>query len=163
MIVRKARVSDGRKMAEINVLCWHITYKGLFSDSFLNDMQVTDKRVANFERYIQERGCVLVAEENHQVVGYLMAGKGTNDKIPLSYEIYGLYVDPNSQRKGAGTALMNAFKKEIGNAGFYLYVAKGNQPAKCFYEKMGLKAAPEYDMDHIFREEKMPCVAFLFK
>ena len=164
MIVRPANLKDAKRATEINVIGWQTAYKGLMPDEFLSKMQVTEKRIGNFESAISNPEFVfLVAEENGQVIGYLHGGKNQeNANIPFDYAVYGLYVDPNFQRRGAGRLLLKNFREKIGNASFFLHALKGNDQAMSFYTKAGGVRAPEYDMKHSWGDVTASIWAFIF-
>ena len=164
MIVRPANLKDAKRATEINVIGWQTAYKGLMPDEFLSKMQVTEKRIGNFESAISNPEFVfLVAEENGQVIGYLHGGKNQeNANIPFDYEVYGLYVDPNFQRRGAGRLLLKNFKEKINNAPFFLHAMQGNESAMTFYIKVGGKRMPEYDMDHTWGDVTAHILAVVF-
>ena len=55
-------------------------------------------------------------------------------------EILMVAVDPDAQRKGHGTTLMNSLLKRLTNAGVatvFLEVEEGNHPARALYAKLG--------------------------
>ena len=165
MIIRKAKTEDAKHVAEINVIGWQTAYKDLVPADFLAKWQVTEKRVENFKKAIENVANVfLIAEEEGQVIGYLHGGKNKKGEglVPIDYEVYGLYVDPAFQRKGVGRMLLAEFKKQIQNQEFFLYAMKGNEKAMTFYTKVGGKRAPEYDIDHTWGDVTRRIETFIF-
>jgi len=68
-----------------------------------------------------------------------------------------LYVDPVSQRRGIGTALLDK-AKALSPAGLTLFTHQQNQRARAFYERRGLRAVrfgvspvPESEPDVLYR------------
>ena len=164
MIVRKAKPKDAKRIAEINVIGWHTAYKGLIPDDFLAKWQVTEKGIARYREKIGNPSNIfLVAEQDGKVIGYLYGYKNTKEpQIPYEYEVQSLYIDPNFQRHGAGTALLKAFQKAIGNKPFFLHALKGNQQAINFYTKANGKRSPEYDLDRTWGDVTRRIEAFIF-
>ena len=163
MIIRKAKPKDAKRVAEINVIGWHTAYKDLVPDDFLAKWQVTDRRIERFCEKIKEKADFFVAEQEGQVIGYLHGGKNVeNANIPFEYEVYSLYIDPEFQRHGVGTALMKRFEKEIGAVSFFLHAMKGNQKAMRFYAKIGGKRTKKYDIDKTWGDVTRRIEAFVF-
>lgn len=165
MIIRTAKPEDAKRVAEINVVGWHTAYKDLVPADFLDKWQVTEKRIENFQKAIENTTHIfLVAEEKGQVIGYLHGGKNKKGEgiVPIDHEVYGLYVDPAFQRKGIGRSLLREFKKQIQNQAFFLHAMKGNEKAMAFYTKIGGTRSPEYDMDHTWGDVTCRIEAFLF-
>ena len=164
MIVRKAKPEDAKRVAEINVIGWQTAYKGLVPDDFLEKWQVTEKRITNFQNAIENPEAVfLVVEEDGRVIGYLHGGKNKeSEDMPCEHEVYGLYIDPAFQRKGAGRLLLKTFKEKIENAPFFLHAMLGNEKAMTFYTKVGGQRVSKYDMDKTWGDVTAHILAFLF-
>ena len=126
--------------------------------------QATDRRIEKFKAIILDRQNIcLIAELNEKVIGYLLGGKNKeNANIPFQYEVYGLYVDPEFQRNGAGRLLLQHFQQKIKQALFFLHAMKGNEKAMTFYTKVGGKRAPEYDINKTWGDVICRIEAFVF-
>ena len=156
--IRPATTKDAKAIATINVLGWKTTYCGLIPDDVLDKLSVTKKRIENFTNAISNCPIFLLAENETGIIGYLNGGKPRTNEFPYPYEIYGFYIHPDFQRKGIGTALINAFKEKINGRSFCVCLLKGNEKALNFYQKMGGIRYPEFDGDGrayhcTFREE----------
>ena len=164
MIVRKAKSTDAKRVAEINVIGWHTAYKGLVPADFLAKWQVTERRIEKFkENILNKQNICLVAELNGSVIGYLSGGYNReNADIPFQYEVYALYVDPDFQRNGAGRLLLQHFHQKIKHTPFFLHAMKGNEKADAFYIKMGGRRVPEYDIDKTWGDVTRRIEAFVF-
>ncbi len=150
--IRPAEQKDAHDIATINTLGWKIGYRGLVSDSILDEMQVTEKRIQRTKEHIANAEIFFVAEQNNKVVGFLRGGKITKNNLPYSYEIHVFYVHPDHWRSGVGTALFNAFKEKIKGRSFCVYMLDGNTKALNFYQKMGMRRLPEFDCDVQIKE-----------
>ena len=74
---------------------------------------------------------------NGKTIGYLIAMLATD-----SADILNLGIDPDFERKGHGTALINHLIEELKKRYIYkilLEVRSGNKPAIRFYRKQGFK------------------------
>lgn len=145
--IRLATPQDALDIATINIACWKTAYRGLIEDDFLDKLSVTEKRIEHFQSDILTDDIYLVAENKGIIVGYLSGGKVSQRHLPYPYEIYKLYVHPDFQHQGVGTALINAFKEKINKSAFCVYTLEGNTRAICFYQKNGGIRHPEFDCD----------------
>jgi GNAT superfamily N-acetyltransferase len=78
---------------------------------------------------IVERHETWVAEEDGHVIGFAQAGPGMLEN---------LYVDPDAQGRGVGTALLDRVKRACPN-GFEFWVFQQNEGARRFYEHHGCR------------------------
>ena len=138
MIIKKAQIEDVKNIVAINIKEWKNTYKGIFSDKFLENL--SKKEEESIEKCKNKINEYIVCKINNQVVGFLRFGKnkkGYNDNYA---EIYALYVDKNYQRKGIGASLINfAFKILKSNYKYVLISTLVQNDANLFYQKMGGK------------------------
>jgi len=66
-------------------------------------------------------------------IEYRIGAKGT-------VELFDFQVEPDKQRQGIGTKLIEAMEREIGKGKtVYLFTRTENERAHCFYEKVGYK------------------------
>ena len=94
-----------------------------------------------------ERRRTLVAEDNGVILGYALCvikeQPFSNNMIPFTtLYIDDLCVDNNARGKHIGTLLFDYVKKEAKKTGCYeitLNVWEGNNAAKVFYDKMGMR------------------------
>ena len=120
---------------------WRATYAGLIPD---DEIEATLEEFYDPNRLRAEildpKGWDgwLVALEDETVIG--AGGGGMTDNS--SGEVYVLYVDPDEQRRGVGTALLSRMTEEQvarGATKQFVSVAKGNDVALHFYEKHGFE------------------------
>lgn len=136
MIIRKAEPKDAQAIAQINVDTWKDTYRGLIDDAVLNERKVDEKRIMGWLNRIQDPSYTVLVYEDKDILGYLWAGPA-RDAYQIKNEVYALYVQPDNQKKGIGSKLLEKYKQQIKGDGFYLYALKNNIKASCFYEKNG--------------------------
>jgi len=160
--IRPATTDDAEVISHINLICWKTAYRGLLDDVVLDTLSQTPERLERFKTGIQNTPIYLCATCHNAVVGYIAGGKPTDSSLPYPFEVYYLYVHPDHQGKGIGGQLLNAFKNQIKNMDFCLYVLDGNQPAYHFYQKHGGIHNPKYDTDTVTRGIKMHDLCFVF-
>lgn len=164
MKIRYAEVFDAFIITKIHCDTWQKCYANLIPQEILQKRVFSQERVLRWENRIKEqKQFVLVAENDEGIVtGFVWGGIGREEKLPYQYELYALYVDDKAQGEGYGSALINAFAKEI-KSDFYLFALKGNEKAKRFYLKNGGLLKPEFSKTQqegdIFLEEE--CFVFL--
>jgi len=148
--VRLAEVRDARAVTRAHVAAWQVAYRGIFPDSFLDDMtRELEDRVRRWERIIVSPdvpGTVtIVAELDGEVVGWLGYGPTRDDDLAPAErggtgEVYGIYVHPDRWGSGAGRALLGEGVARLEEAGFVqatLWVLEDNRSARRFYEHHG--------------------------
>lgn len=155
--VRQARVEDAPGMARMHVRSWRETYRGVMSDSVLDDPELPAYRerfwtaALSDERYRANR--VAVAERGGEVVGIAMAGPPQDSGVQWGTHLYVLYVLAAEHGTGAGAALLDAV---IGpNEAAALWVADPNPRAQAFYRKHGFVADGTVMVDDGVREIRM--------
>ena len=50
--IRRTSISDAKDITKINIITWKISYKGLFSDEFLANRNINEKRIQNIKNQI---------------------------------------------------------------------------------------------------------------
>ena len=104
-MIRDAIISDAQAIVLINIRSWQHTYKGIFPQSFLNDLNPNDE--INIEKCKRKIEQYAVYEINNKVVGFIRYGKNRKNYTEDYGEIYAIYVDNKYQGKKIGTKLIN--------------------------------------------------------
>jgi ribosomal protein S18 acetylase RimI-like enzyme len=144
--VRRCRLRDVGPLSDLLRVCWHATY-----DSILGEVEAT--RLARymcskvnlgitvaFSR-VFARSLTLVATKGTAPIGYAMAQRDEQDGQII---LYGLYVHPEWQGKGIGSALVEAVVAKFpGAERIRLEVLKGNDAAIAWYQRRGFEAYGE--------------------
>ena len=149
MKYREATPTDASQIAAIHAQSWRDTYRGLFSDDFLDNDVFDNRRLVWEERLRNPSGnqLVLVAQVQNKIVGFLCC-YGDDDEQYGSL-IDNLHIAQDYKHKGIGTQLMikaNAWLETYYlNSGVYLWVMEANHPARVFYEKLGAQNAEVVD------------------
>lgn len=138
-------------MARVHVDSWRQTYRGLMSDSVLDDPELLPARerfwtgVLTDERHSSNR--VAVAEVDGAVIGIAMSGPSQDPDATWGWQLFLLYVDAAHHGSGAGAALLNTVLHAHEAAA--VWVADPNPRAQAFYGKHGFtpdghsKAGPD--------------------
>ena len=82
----------------------------------------------------------MVHEEEGRIDGWVSTGPCRDDDAKTGGEIYALYVEPGSWRKGIGRELVAKAEQEFWNRGIsriVLWVLEQNDLARRFYESVG--------------------------
>ena len=141
LTIRDATRADARAIAEIHVAAWRAAYRGLIPDDYLASLTV-DQRSERWAKAIARPGPakLALAEVEGQIAGFCSFGP-TRDEAPSDVaEIYSLNVSPDRWRQGAGRALCEHALREAATREYTvltLWVLKGNEPARSFYERLG--------------------------
>ena len=139
--IRPARAGDGEPLARLHERCWTISYAGLADPSWVVDRPFAE-RAADWEGYATGKGDPMwVADDAGVPVGEIAAGASRDaDAPPGTAEVLALYVDPDRQREGIGSALMERAVEELRAAGYTratLWTLGASAQSTAFYEKHG--------------------------
>jgi len=154
-IIRKMKKEDTKQVQDVAKKCWKSTYNQIIprniQESFLK-AAYSDEMV---ERRRQE-SFIFVAEMENDVVGFA-------NFTPVNDEgqskLGAIYIHPNSQNKGIGTALLQkGIEQLVGVREIYIDVEKDNNIGKTFYNTKGFKTIKEYNDNfegHILKTVQM--------
>ena len=135
-MIRKANIKDAKEIVKINMLGWKQTYKGIFPQKFLDDLNVDDEvSIKKSENKINEYA---VYEIDNKIVGIVRYGKNKKDFDDSYGEIYALYIDNRYQHQGIGTKLFKFAIDELKNNFKVVLVSTLiENSANAFYKKIG--------------------------
>jgi len=145
MSVRRAELSDAKRIAAVQVAAWRSAYRGLLPDDALHRLSVEDSERRWRERIAKPWGHIFVAEQASCVVGFAACGGSQAEDVDRGEvgEIYVIYVHPDEWRQGHGAALLSEAMEHLWEDGFeevILWALRGNEQAKGFYEAAGFEA-----------------------
>ena len=136
MKIRRATPTDAKAVKAAHFYAYRISYRGYLPDDYLDSMtfdaatiERTAQRIKEVEYY--------VAEKDKQVIGFANLCYPEEKTV----EVQTLYVHPNFQKQGAGSALLDEICRIKKKAGFQKLVVwtMKNGPSLGFYQKKGLK------------------------
>lgn len=143
--IRKAEIKDIPAIAKVHVRTWQVHYRGQMPDEYLDNLSVqekTDKWQKNLAS-LKSNESVFVLEDLDQILGFCWVGPSRDDKDEDdSGSLYAIYVLPDNQGKGFGSALMKVGLDFLRSQGFIratLWVLKSNITSIKFYESQGWK------------------------
>jgi len=140
-MIRRARPEDADAIGEAFVA-------SLETLTFLPRLHTPEETRRFISEIVPRDHEIWVAEEDGRVVGLVAVGENT-----LGH----LYVHPDAQGRGIGTALLDK-TKELRPNGFTLWTFPQNHRACSFYERRGLHAIRFTDGNG--NEEKLPDVQY---
>jgi GNAT superfamily N-acetyltransferase len=139
--IRPSRAGDGEPLARLHERCWRISYAGIADASWIVERPF-EERVAEWERYATGGGAPMwVADHDGLVIGEVAAGASRDAEAPeWTGEVLAIYVDPDRQGAGVGSALLERAVAELRHAGHEratLWTFGDNVRATAFYERHG--------------------------
>lgn len=146
MIIRRARVSDARQLAEAHIRSMRATYRGLVPQSTLDSLSVDENEERKRQQLATGGNPPFVAEAEGRVIGFAVIGDDAEeDEDGPTGQLYAIYLDPAWWRQGAGRLLWEKVIEEARSAGWTrltVKVAAANARACRFYEAMGCSVIP---------------------
>ncbi len=139
--IRPATTADREAIREVAREAWHDTYDELDEetiDETVDEWYADDE----LERALSEPGtAVLVAESDDEVVGFTH-GVVQGDEG----DVLRMYVRPDNQRAGIGTALHERLREDLEDFNMERMRAidlASNDGGRAFYEELGFEASGE--------------------
>ncbi|RDU38003.1 GNAT family N-acetyltransferase [Neobacillus piezotolerans] len=155
MEIRNMNTDDIKQVQHVAKTSWNSTYERIIPreirERFLNSAYNDDRMKQRMERSL-----MLVADEDDRVTGFAnFSPVRDGGKV----ELYAIYLLPEIQGKGIGTALLNeGILRLDGVKEIYISVERDNAIGKAFYEAKGFKAVQELEEDfegHILKTIRM--------
>jgi GNAT superfamily N-acetyltransferase len=145
LVVRSARRSDARAIAEVNVAARRWSYRDLLEEGDLGALSV-EGITADFAQGLAELPpgwAVFVAEVAARVVGYVYVLPSPDPDVPArTSELGSLYVTEDVAGTGVARALMEAaiaHARAAGHGFLTAWTRRENGRARRFFEKHGLQ------------------------
>jgi GNAT superfamily N-acetyltransferase len=143
-MIRLATSADAWAIARVHVLSWQTGYRGLVSDSVLDNLSI--ERRAEFWARVFARPLAdqrtFVADFSGDVRGFVTGGRCRDKDSPTSGELQAIYVLPEQWDTGTGSALHQVCIDALRADAFTdatLWMVEGNNRALRFYGKHGWK------------------------
>lgn len=154
--VRRAEPADALGMARVHVDTWRETYRGLISDTELDDPGLLEWRQKFWTAALTDprydRNNVSVALHDDTLIGIAMSGP-SSDHSGEPQELFVLYTYASFHGSGPGVALLNDVISPSASA--VLWVADPNPRAQAFYRKNGFIADGTVKVEDGLRELRM--------
>ncbi|MED4227542.1 GNAT family N-acetyltransferase [Neobacillus cucumis] len=141
--IREINSGDIKQVQQVAKRSWYHTYEGIIplqiQESFLksayNDEMMQRRLESSF---------IYVSEVDGKIVGFANFSPVEDGKT----ELLAIYLNPEYQGKGIGTALLNEGIKNLeGAKQVFINVEKENNIGTTFYQAKGFKVVSEFDDD----------------
>jgi ribosomal protein S18 acetylase RimI-like enzyme len=145
LIIRKASLSDINDIRHIAYATWPSAYGELLSKEQLDYMLGLMYSETSLQEQMNKGHQFFMAELDKQNFGFASVS-AEGDR---SFKLNKLYVNPITQKTGAGKALLDeviSYAKQNNGTKLFLQVKRDN-PAKGFYKKQGFVITGELDLD----------------
>lgn len=144
MKLRSAEFGDARDIAEVHVLAWQVTYRGMIPDAHLDALSVAE-RADNWRQLIAgfdaRKSGMFVAFDDAKLLGFACFCPCRDlDATSDVGELSAIYVHPDHWSHGIGRRLLQRAVEGLRTAGFSsatLWVVDANARARRFYESAG--------------------------
>ncbi|MFC4024652.1 GNAT family N-acetyltransferase [Oceanobacillus longus] len=140
-IIRKMKKRDISQVQRVARTSWHATYEGIIpldiQDKFLNSAY----SVVNMKRRLKH-STIFVSEVGRKIVGFANYSPVSVDG---SVELGAIYLYPEYQGKGIGTAFLQLGIEKLGASEIHLNVEKNNTIGTTFYHAKGFEVKSEFE------------------
>jgi ribosomal protein S18 acetylase RimI-like enzyme len=136
--VRRARVGDAPRLADVFRDSWRATYRGVIPHTHLENM-IRRRGPARWRNAIRSGEMILVIEFDGEIVGYATCGT-TRSRCAHKGEIYEIYLLPDFQGLGFGEFLFEACRFRLDQRrlpGLIVWALAENSQAVNFYWHLG--------------------------
>lgn len=142
-MIRQAKLSDARAIAEVHVEAWKVAYRNIVPDSRLDSLSIKI-REESWGRSINSGSPELwVVEFESEISGWVAFGPSRDKGASAETgELEAIYVHPDHWQRGLGWELWNLAVGRLIERGFKsvtLWVLSANDRAIRFYKAAGLK------------------------
>ncbi len=147
MHIREAKPSDLDAISSLHAQSWRTTYRGVLSDSYLDNDLLTERKALWLERFTHPTPAqyIAVAEIDHTVVG-LACAYGDHE-VRWGSLLENLHVAQGYKGAGLGAQLVRHIAQWCASTqstpGMHLWVLAPNTAAQSFYRRLG--ASPVED------------------
>jgi len=145
MLLRPARATDARRIAEIHVRAWQSGYAGLMPVDYLASLSVTQSE-ERWRKSLEAGTAVTLCERDGVGAGWISVGASRDSDAGVHVaELRALNVCPDHWGHGVGRLLCSDALRSLSEASFReitLWVVEGNARAIRCYESLGFALEP---------------------
>ena len=144
IFIRAASYDDLADVARIHVQSWQETYMGQVPQNYLDGMDVK-ARQKKWEEIFRENAAnnnLYLAFDGAKPIGFISFGRGRDQELLDSGEIYAVYLLREAWGKAAGYTLFKTAEQKLSEQGLnrlYLWVLNSNENALNAYQRWGGK------------------------
>ena len=138
MNIRTAGLEDLAAVSQIHALSWKTAYRGIFADSFLEELSPDRWMQGLKEPLARGELRIRILEEEGRPIGCVSFGAARDAAFSGWGEVVSLHLLSGSRGKGYGSLLLRDAVCELEKLGYsqiYLWVLEKNEKARKFYEK----------------------------
>lgn len=148
--IRTATLQDVEQIAQVHIVSWKITYRELFSESFLENVTPESRYILWRNNINDPNKIVLVLEKNAEIIGFIAGDPAKQGKYAqYDGDITALYFKEEERRKGYGQLLFHALLTEFTKRGYHNCIVKVLKESNCnyFYKKLGAVHIDDQPLD----------------
>jgi L-amino acid N-acyltransferase YncA len=139
--IRPATDADLDAIARVLVDTWRTTFRGLLSDTFLDDMSYEHQQERHRRIMARHKTAYFVATcfQTGEVVGFVNGGPNRHGEYPYAAELYAIYIRKAHQGQATGRRLFCALADrllQLGLPSMMVWMLVAN-PNRGFYEAVG--------------------------
>lgn len=153
--IRKMRKKDILSVQDVAEKSWNATYEGIIPQQIQANFLQSAYSAKMMKRRLKDTH-IFVSEVDGKIVGFANYSPVSDDG---KVELAAIYLYPEQQGKGIGTALLNAGVEQLkGIKELSLSVEKNNHLGVTFYKAKGFEVTSEFDDDfdgHILKTVRM--------
>lgn len=161
--VRRADAQDAAAISEVHRYAWEQAYSGLIPHKPLMQM-ICRRDEAWWRKAARGSATILVIEVEGKLVGYTTLGLNRARALPYDGEVYELYILPEFQGTGLGSALFGEalrLLKSLGCSGVIAWCLEDSDITTRFFRSRGGKDVAEGTED--FGGKLLRKVGFVWK
>ncbi len=135
LVIRLAKPKEARKIAEINLITWKISYFDYIPKEVLETKNITEETIKNRLDNISKNN-IFVAEFDNEIIGYASINRNTETEA----EISSIYILPQYQRLGIGGTLLKEVLRILKLSNYQkvvIWTMKNFKQSNDFYKKYG--------------------------
>ncbi len=140
MKIRRAKIEDVGRIAEIHVQSWQVAYRDIMLAELLNSLDLMKREEMWRSRLEKNRKVFVVESVESEVIGFLSIGAPRDEDTPDSAELKAIYLDPRFYGTGVGTVFWQVIEKSLSADCVYLWVLATNARGIAFYERNGFRS-----------------------
>jgi GNAT superfamily N-acetyltransferase len=129
--MRAAQLSEAESGAVCHIACWREAYAEIIAPERLATLTAhIHERVELWRGWISAGRAIIVALDSGDVVGFSVAGPGTEPDIDVGFQLY--VINVRQAYWGSGVA-QRLHDWSVGDRAAYLWVLRDNPRARAFY------------------------------
>jgi len=157
--IRAATVEDAGAISHVHVESWRAAYEGIVPEAYLTSLS-EEEHVPMWRNWLSLGTQAFVAAMDGEVVGFVCGGQIRESVQDYDAELFTIYLLPQAQGHGLGSALLKTLADALHAQGFKSMVAWVllDNSSSAFYRKTG--ALPVSQKETQIGSVMLPVIAF---